>query len=44
MTKIINFENFKKWVIPVLMFLFCEFVFKRNIEKHLLYKRNIFSK
>lgn len=38
MTKTINFENFKKWVIPVLIFIFCEFVFAKNISSMFLNK------
>ena len=27
----VDIKNFKKWVVPVLMFVFCEFIFKRKI-------------
>ena len=30
-TNILNTQNFKKWILPVLMFVFCEFIFKRKI-------------
>ena len=26
-----NVKNFKKWILPILMFVFCEFIFKRKI-------------
>ena len=28
---ILNVKNFKKWILPILMFVFCEFIFKRKI-------------
>lgn len=28
---LLNVKNFKKWILPVLMFVFCEFIFKRKI-------------
>ena len=30
-TNILNKQNFKKWILPILMFVFCEFIFKRKI-------------
>ena len=30
-TDILNTQNFKKWILPVLMFIFCEFIFRRKI-------------
>ena len=30
-TDILNIQNFKKWILPILMFVFCEFIFKRKI-------------
>ena len=30
-TDILNVKNFKKWILPILMFIFCEFIFKRKI-------------
>ena len=30
-TNILNTQNFKKWTLPILMFVFCEFIFKRKI-------------
>ncbi len=30
-TDILNIKNFKKWILPILMFVFCEFIFKRKI-------------
>ena len=27
----VNVKNFKKWILPILMFVFCEFIFKRKI-------------
>ena len=30
-TDILNIKNFKKWILPILMFIFCEFIFKRKI-------------
>lgn len=30
-TNLLNIKNFKKWILPVLMFVFCEFIFKRKI-------------
>ena len=31
MKAMIDTKNFKKWILPVLMFIFCEFIFKRKI-------------
>lgn len=28
---LLNVKNFKKWILPILMFVFCEFIFKRKI-------------
>ena len=28
---LLNVKNFKKWILPILMFIFCEFIFKRKI-------------
>lgn len=30
-TNLLNIKNFKKWILPILMFIFCEFIFKRKI-------------
>ena len=30
-TNLLNIKNFKKWILPILMFVFCEFIFKRKI-------------
>ena len=30
-TNILNTQNFKKWILPILMFVFCEFIFRRKI-------------
>lgn len=30
-TTILNNKNFKKWILPILMFVFCEFIFKIKI-------------
>ena len=30
-TDLLNIKNFKKWILPILMFVFCEFIFKRKI-------------
>ena len=31
MKAMVDTKNFKKWILPVLMFIFCEFIFKRKI-------------
>ena len=31
MKTIVDTKNFKKWILPILMFVFCEFIFKRKI-------------
>ncbi len=28
-----NIKNSKKWVAPILMFVFCEFIFRQRISK-----------
>ena len=28
---LLNTKNFKKWILPILMFVFCEFIFKIKI-------------
>lgn len=30
-TNLLNIKNFKKWILPILMFAFCEFIFRRKI-------------
>lgn len=36
-TDILNTQNFKKWILPALMFLFCEFFFRQRISKKIFY-------
>ena len=33
----INVKNFKKWIFPALMFVFCEFIFRQRISKKIFY-------
>ena len=32
-----NIKNSKKWVVPILMFIFCEFIFRQGISKKIFY-------
>ena len=32
-----NIKNSKKWVAPILMFVFCEFIFRQRISKKIFY-------
>ncbi|MEB3072686.1 CPBP family intramembrane glutamic endopeptidase [Parvimonas sp. C2] len=32
-----NIKNSKKWVAPILMFIFCEFIFRQRISKKIFY-------
>ena len=32
-----NIKNSKKWVAPILMFVFCEFIFRQGISKKIFY-------
>jgi len=32
-----NVKNFKKWILPALMFLFFEFIFRQRISKKIFY-------
>lgn len=31
-----NIKNSKKWVVPILMFIFCEFIYRQHLVKYLL--------
>ena len=31
MKAMVDAKNFKKWILPILMFIFCEFIFRRKI-------------
>lgn len=32
----VDTKNFKKWIFPILMFVFCEFVYRQHLLKYLL--------
>lgn len=36
MKAMIDAKNFKKWILPILMFVFCEFVYRQHLVKYLL--------
>ena len=35
-TDILNIQNFKKWILPILMFIFCEFFLREKLYLLLL--------
>ena len=36
MKAMVDTRNFKKWIFPILMFVFCEFVYRQHLVKYLL--------
>ena len=37
-TDLLNIKNFKKWILPILMFVFCEFIYRQRITKYIFSK------